>query len=155
LKSIQDGEQPFCSIAPKFYWTEEFPESLFISRLFDAKLIANKNYSIISLDIKSRFESGRVKELNISLIDSSQITKNITLLGNGIRGIIKTSDGKSILRSTFFDISLDGNNKVIISGKGYGHGVGLCQWGAIGQSRQGIDYQTILKHYFPGTKISN
>mgnify|MGYP000005099963 CR=1 FL=1 len=155
LKSIQDGEQPFCSIAPKFYWTEEFPESLFISRLFDAKLITNKNYSIISLDIKSRFESGRVKELNISLIDSSQITKNITLLGNGIRSIIKTSDGKSILRSTFFDISLDENNKVIISGKGYGHGVGLCQWGAIGQSRQGIDYQTILKHYFPGTKISN
>lgn len=153
LKSIKDGDDPFCIIAPKFYWTEEFSEALFISRLFDAGLIDSKNFHIDEIEIKSRFDSGRVKELVVTLLSENQVNKKISLFGNKIRGIIKTADGKSILRSTFFDITTDQNKNVIISGKGYGHGVGFCQWGAIGQSRQGIDYQTILNHYLPGIQI--
>ncbi len=153
LKSVADGDEPFCSIAPKFNWKEEFSEDVFISRLFDAKLIPTKNFKLESVEVKSRFESGRVKELVINLIDDNKNKKTLTLLGNKIRSIIRTADGKSILRSTFFNISIDGNNRVVIVGKGYGHGVGFCQWGAIGQSKQGIDYQTILNHYFPGTQI--
>ncbi len=153
LKSIKDGNDPYCNIAPKFLWTEQYSEELFISRLFDAGLINSKNLSIEQIEIKSRFESGRVKELVVTLSTSNRSVKKVLLYGNQIRGIIKTADGKSILRSTFFDLSLDGNKNVTISGKGYGHGVGFCQWGAIGQSRQGIDYQTILNHYFPGIQI--
>ncbi len=153
LKSIKDGNDPFCSIAPKFYWTEEFSEELFLSRLFDAGLINSKDFSIKQIEIKSRFESGRVNELVITLSTPGKIDKKISLYGNKIRGIIKTADGKSILRSTLFDVSIDKNKNVIISGKGYGHGVGFCQWGAIGQSKQGINYKTILNHYFPGIQI--
>lgn len=153
LKSVADGDEPFCSIAPNFNWKEEFSENVFVSRLFDAKLIPTKNFKLESVKVKSRFESGRVKELAINLIDDNKNEKTLTLLGNKIRNIIKTTNGKSILRSTFFDISIDGDNRVVIVGKGYGHGVGFCQWGAIGQSKKGIDYQTILNHYFPGTKI--
>ncbi len=36
------------------------------------------------------------------------------------------------------------NDNIVIEGKGFGHGVGLCQWGAIGQSRQGINFKQIL-----------
>jgi stage II sporulation protein D len=64
-------------------------------------------------------------------------------------------DDKSILRSTFFNISVDNNKNIIIKGKGNGHGVGLCQWGAIGQSKIGIDFEEILNHYFPGTKVKS
>jgi stage II sporulation protein D len=38
-------------------------------------------------------------------------------------------------------------------GRGYGHGVGMCQWGAIGRARAGQDYRTILLSYFPGVEI--
>lgn len=153
LKSIKDGDGPFCSIAPKFHWTEEFSEELFLSRLFDAGLINSKDFSIKQIEIKSRFESGRVNELVITLSTTGRIDKKISIYGNKIRGIIKTADGKSILRSTLFNISIDKNKNVIISGKGYGHGVGFCQWGAIGQSKQGINYKTILNRYFPEIQI--
>ncbi len=115
LKSVADGDEPFCSIAPKFNWTEEFSEEVFISRLFEAKLIPTKNYKIENLEVKSRFESGRVNELVINLIDHNQNKKSLILSGNSIRSIIRTADGKSILRSTFFNISLKGNNKVVIT----------------------------------------
>jgi stage II sporulation protein D len=39
-------------------------------------------------------------------------------------------------------------------GKGWGHGVGLCQWGSFGQSLVGSDYQKILQFYYPGSKIA-
>jgi stage II sporulation protein D len=42
---------------------------------------------------------------------------------------------------------------VDIEGRGNGHGVGMCQWGAIGRARAGQDYRTILTSYFPGTEI--
>lgn len=153
LTSIKDGDGPYCNIAPKFNWTEEYSEQEFISRLFNAKFLPSKNYRIKYLEIKSRFNSGRIKELVISLMDNNQTGKSLSLFGNNIRYIIKTSDGKSILRSTLFNIVLGDNNGVKIIGKGNGHGVGLCQWGAIGQSKMGIDYLSILNHYFPGTKV--
>jgi stage II sporulation protein D len=153
LKSVKDGNEPYCSISPRYTWEEVYSEELFISRLYDSKLITNKNYMIKSVSIKSRFESGRVNELEITLTDKNNIDKKVKLVGNSMRSIIKTADGKSILRSTLFDIVLTENETIKISGKGNGHGVGLCQWGAIGQSRKGTDFDEILNHYFPGTKI--
>ena len=50
-----------------------------------------------------------------------------------------------------FNVKVIGNGNIIFDGNGFGHGVGLCQWGAIGQSRRGIDYKNILEHYYPGT----
>lgn len=153
LKSIKDGNEPYCSLSPRYSWEEFYSEELFISRLFESKLISNKNYHIKSINIKSRFESGRVNELEILLSGLNGENKRINLAGNSMRSIIKTSDGKSILRSILFDIRLREDNSIIISGKGNGHGVGLCQWGAIGQSKKGITFDEILNHYFPGTKI--
>ena len=39
------------------------------------------------------------------------------------------------------------------TGRGYGHGVGLCQWGARGQAEAGRSYRQILSHYFPGAAV--
>ena len=38
-------------------------------------------------------------------------------------------------------------------GRGWGHGVGMCQWGAMQLSKDGYDYRFILGHYYPGTKL--
>lgn len=46
------------------------------------------------------------------------------------------------------------NGQVVIKSRGAGHGVGLCQWGAIGLAKQGRSYRAILSAYFPGTTIS-
>jgi stage II sporulation protein D len=43
--------------------------------------------------------------------------------------------------------------RLILRGGGNGHGVGMCQWGAIGRARAGQDFRTILRTYFPGTSV--
>lgn len=153
LTGVKDGDGPFCEISPRYEWTENYTQAVFINRLFNAKLIENESYKISSVNVDSRFKSGRVNELIITLNNTQGDEKNISLFGNSMRTIIRNSDGKSILKSTLFDLQVDEDKNIVLSGKGNGHGVGLCQWGAIGQSRKNIDYKKILNHYFPGTEI--
>ena len=56
------------------------------------------------------------------------------------------------LRSSNFEISKNENN-VIITSKGYGHGVGMSQYGALGMAREGYKYSDILKHYYSNVEI--
>ncbi len=56
------------------------------------------------------------------------------------------------LRSTFFNVNPDGMN-VLVKGRGYGHGVGLCQEGAMRMARYGYNYQQIAVYYFPGIHL--
>jgi stage II sporulation protein D len=57
------------------------------------------------------------------------------------------------LKSTFFSCSLDGEF-VVLKGRGFGHGVGLCQEGAMNMSKKGYDYQQILLFYYPKMRLS-
>lgn len=151
LRGVEDGEGPYCSITPRFAWEERYSEKEFINRLVNSRLIGDADFNIQNIEIVSRFESGRVHELNITL-NSGDGDKKISIFGNNIRSVIRTSDNKGILRSTMFDISFN-DGMIMIKGKGYGHGVGLCQWGSIELSREGWNYKNILNHYFPGTEI--
>ena len=56
------------------------------------------------------------------------------------------------LNSTNFSISYKGNNMVFLC-KGYGHGVGMSQWGANAMAKNGAGYDEILKHYYTGVAI--
>jgi stage II sporulation protein D len=70
---------------------------------------------------------------------------------NGISGIKLRSIFN--LPSTFIvgiDIKED---RVIINGRGYGHGVGLCQWGARGMAENGFNYKEVIVYYFPGVIV--
>jgi len=104
------------------------------------------------ISIVDKFGSGRVSELEINLTNYLGEEKSIILQGNEIRSILRTADSKNILWSTLFDLSFN-SNSVVISGKGFGHGVGLCQWGAIALSRKGWDFKEILEHYYSGTNV--
>jgi stage II sporulation protein D len=58
------------------------------------------------------------------------------------------------LRSTFFSVFNDGDS-IILKGRGYGHGVGLCQEGAMEMAGEGRNYMQIIDFYYSGTKISD
>lgn len=70
-----------------------------------------------------------------------------TLKGTDIRNIFK-------LKSSSFKISVD-NNQMIFEVYGYGHGVGMSQYGANFMAKNNFKYKDILYHYYPGTKIFN
>ena len=56
------------------------------------------------------------------------------------------------LRSPHFSLALK-KDVVRVEGRGHGHGVGFCQWGANGQARAGMSYVEIVRHYYPGVEL--
>jgi len=61
--------------------------------------------------------------------------------------------GYDLIRSTNFFVKRQ-NSGFSFQGKGWGHGVGLCQWGAKGMAERAFSYEAILQHYYPGTRLS-
>jgi stage II sporulation protein D len=68
--------------------------------------------------------------------------------GKDFRNIIGPND----IRSNSYEIVMEGYY-VDFYGRGWGHGVGLCQWGAYGMAQKSFDYKAILSHYYPGSKL--
>ena len=93
------------------------------------------NDSVIS--ILSYTDGGNIKEININGNNFS---------GKKVRELLG-------LRSTDFDISISDNNANITT-RGYGHGVGMSQYGANGMANAGYSYKDILSHYYPGTTLT-
>ena len=110
----------------KYYTLKEFYESLGLSFSTVLNIKANKTTS-----------TGRIKEINVN-------GKKFT--GSNLAVSLN-------LRSSFFNIIQD-NNTVIITTKGYGHGVGMSQYGAEAMSTLGYTYDQILKYYYKGVEIS-
>tara|TARA_B100001115_G_scaffold176723_1_gene164240 strand:+ start:74 stop:1252 length:1179 start_codon:yes stop_codon:yes gene_type:complete len=78
--------------------------------------------------------------------------KNFSYKGKSLKLTTVRHDFK--LRSTYFTIELDGD-EVLLKGKGFGHGVGLSQDGAIEMSKRGYSYKSILNHYFFEVELEN
>ena len=82
--------------------------------------------------------------------DSNRVLK-IKINGKEMKGTeVRTALN---LRSTDFDITLN-ENDVIITTRGFGHGVGMSQYGANGMAKEGKNYQEILTHYYKNTEIN-
>ena len=80
------------------------------------------------------------------------------LRGDRIRWVLRRPGQSAILRSSFFKIGVIRDSqgkliKVVASGAGNGHGIGLCQWGAMGMARSGKGYREILSHYYEDTRL--
>lgn len=93
------------------------------------------NNSVIS--ILSYTDGGNIKEININGNNFS---------GKKVRELLG-------LRSADFDISISDNNANITT-RGYGHGVGMSQYGANGMANAGYSYKDILSHYYPGATLT-
>lgn len=152
---------PFCIDSPHFYWTHSFPADTLDHLMKKYLTIANPtytsramNYNITDINIVDRFPSFRVDTMKITTLDG----KTYFVRGDRIRYLFRQADG-SLLRSDMFRIEVVRNKygeikELVLKGQGNGHGVGMCQWGAIGMSRKGYNYKEILSHYFPGTTIN-
>jgi stage II sporulation protein D len=64
------------------------------------------------------------------------------------KSYIRNFAGRNVLPSNNFTISMQGE-EFTAKGHGYGHGVGLCQLGALELAKRGYDYRQILSFYFP------
>lgn len=122
--------------SPNLKWSRDWTGEDLGSLFFEKKL------PVQNIRITSRSPSGRALSLELDFGDEKVVMSALDF---------RRTLGYSQLKSTRFEIEKQGNRFTFV-GQGYGHGVGLCQWGARHLAvRKGYDYQNILKHYYPKT----
>jgi len=124
-----------CEISPYWIWERKIP----IAEIEKAMNIKG----LKTMTIHSRTTTGRVRELIINSGEGKSVIKATEL-----RKLL----GWSRLPSTNYQIKVNGTS-ITFEGKGYGHGVGLCQWSALQMAKEGKNYREILSYFYPGTEI--
>ena len=117
-----------------------------ISRAMVANALKQLGYGlheISGMDIEAITPAGRVKDVAIRSAGRISLVS-----GDSLRGAL----GTTVIPSAFFELELLGD-EAVFSGRGSGHGVGMCQWGAQEMAGRGYDFRAILLHYYPGTDL--
>lgn len=154
---IGETNRHYCDIAPRYRWTR----TLSATQLNDAVAQYLKAYAAVPaggpgtvrhLAIQGTTRSGRVTALDVETNRGAYVVR-----GDDIRFVMRASGGE-ILSSTYFSLEPEYGSdgvlsKVTFRGQGNGHGVGMCQWGAIGRARAGQSFRQILATYYPGTSV--
>jgi stage II sporulation protein D len=110
--------------------------------------------NFVDIHIAERSPSGRVRRVEIETT-----TGTFSVEGDRIRWVLMVdAENSRILPSTLFAFEKSMQNGRVsflsVAGGGNGHGVGMCQNGAIGMARKGYSYRMILSHYYPGTTLA-
>ncbi|MCX8014799.1 MAG: SpoIID/LytB domain-containing protein, partial [candidate division WOR-3 bacterium] len=129
--------KPYCRNSPYFQWTEKIGRAVFQDSILKLAGIKYKFNFDVKLEINKRTK--RVEYLKFIADKEYKIT------GEAVRSVFN-------LKSTLFNLKIE-KDSVKINGNGWGHGIGLCQYGALAMARQKISYKNILKHYYHKIKI--
>jgi stage II sporulation protein D len=145
----------YCDQAPRFRWTrtmdrDELRRAIgrYVQRLPGG---SGGIGAVTNVAVTAVTPTGRVATLTV---DTDR--GRWALHGDEIRSALRSPAGE-LLYSTYFSLDVaagrGGVESLTLRGGGNGHGVGMCQSGAIGRARAGQDFRTILRTYYPGTTI--
>lgn len=140
LPYLQGVACKYCAESPSVHWGQSLPLKKIESQL--------KNGGVTLSGLKDirpgrRNKSGRLMEVSLVARQGSQ-----DITGAKFRKLV----GFTVIKSTNFDVKVSGDD-ALFTGAGYGHGVGLCQWGAKNRALDGFDYREIITYYYPGARI--
>ena len=132
---------PLAAGSPNFQWTLELRLGDLSERLQ-----------------RSGFGVGAVRNVEVTERTISLRAGTVTVRGSAGTQRLRGNDfrlaiGYDTLKSTLFAVAVDGE-VARFSGRGYGHGVGMCQWGAKSMAELGASAEQILAFYYPGTALS-
>ena len=166
---IPGTDKFYCDASGRFRWTSTFDQDQLRASLekylgsvtpaVEPPVSPSANTPRLSLGRITGFRvEGRTASDRVRAVSIQTERGNYVVRGNDVRFILRTPGG-SLLNSTYFtaETTSDGSGAIaslVLKGGGYGHGIGMCQFGAIGRARAGQDYKTILTTYFPGTTVS-
>jgi stage II sporulation protein D len=155
---IPGTERYYCDESPRFRWTRTVDRHT-LGVMLDRHLRAYVTVpaggagNVRAVEVEGRTQTDRVRALTFITTRG-----RYTVRGNDVRFVLREPGGE-IVNSTYFIVESERGAdgalaRLVLRGGGYGHGVGMCQWGAIGRARAGQDYRTILQAYYPGTTIA-
>lgn len=137
LRSVED---PYRAGSPYDRWTVRIPLGQLEGMLRASGLGV---YDLQSVEIVRTSESGRALLLRLGGPSGSwEVTAQL----------LRAAVGLNVLRSTRFAVRVE-NQTVVFEGSGWGHGVGLSQWGARGMAMAGADFARILRHYYRDVEL--
>ncbi|MBI5494747.1 MAG: SpoIID/LytB domain-containing protein [Deltaproteobacteria bacterium] len=137
LKVVACG---FCKDCGRYTWTLKLTPTELGDALREARLDVG---AVQDVTVPRRTRTGRA-----AMVAVAGSARTRTMHAEDLRRIL----GYDRLRSRMFTVKREGGN-LVFDGKGSGHAVGLCQWGARGMGQQGMDYRTILGRYYSGARI--
>lgn len=148
LRAVNDHGA--CKLSPHYRWSFEIDQN----RLH--KLLRNKTgryVAKVAIAEADRFQN--VSQM--AFYSSRSAAKPSELMqANRFRIWLLKSEGPRSLKSTNFTLTYhSATGKYLFKGKGLGHGVGLCQWGALGLAKSGWMYDDILRFYYKGVEIKD
>lgn len=132
---------PYCRISPHYLWHKEIPLGELEKKLGAAGHDIGR---IVSVRCLGRNASGRVDKMEIK----DDAGKALILPAKDFRLIMGPND----VRSARFITKIKWG-KLVLDGLGWGHGAGMCQWGAYGLGKKGKTAGEILQFYYPGSEI--
>ena len=152
-----DDAASFCSASPHFRWAEAW-SGVDLDKTVRVTLPRVLNWpagrdpgGLVDLRVGERDRSGRVTVLEVVTT-----TGTYPVRGDAMRWVLKPKD-RTLLRSTMFVLEIEREAGVIVRvaarGGGSGHGVGMCQTGALAMARAGYDRDAILARYYPGVHV--
>lgn len=146
---------PWCAISPRYRWQEHWTATqlaAILRRTLAAEALPTARAGdLAELRVLERTGSGRIATLELA-----GARGRTALRGSAIRRVLQTTAGGLLWSADFtVRIARQGGRieRIVAEGRGSGHGVGMCQWGAIGRARAGQDYRAILASYYPGTEL--
>jgi len=153
---IPGTDRFYCDPSPRFSWTQTWDKPA-LRAVLEKYLSTYTAAPKTGLGrITSITEQGRTASDRIAVLRITTDAGTYALRGNDTRFVLRNPQG-AILNSTYFrHVTTTDNGEVsslTVTGRGYGHGIGMCQWGAIGRARAGQDFRTILETYYPGTRV--
>lgn len=161
------GDRDFyCGLSPKFRWREEWDAdglSAILARTLPAVLGRGGNGG--SATSGAAADIGRVTDIRAARLTGggrvaelvvTTTTGTFTVNHGRVRDVLRPAADRQLLSTLFqLHVEKDGERlvRVVASGAGFGHGVGMCQFGAVGRARAGQDYRRILATYYHGTTL--
>jgi stage II sporulation protein D len=148
----------YCRDASSFTWTETW-NGQEIAGLIERHLPAVASTPVgqpvgrvRDIGITAKAPSGRVRWLTVETDGGTY-----RVFGDRVRWLLRRPGSARILQSAWFELEVERRggrvSKVVAQGRGFGHGVGMCQHGALGMARQGYTYDEILEHYYRGIDL--
>ena len=159
LRPVSDasgGGHYYCELSPRFRWREEW-DAVRLRAILSRTLAAVMDNEggglqrITDIEITRTTSSGRVGELRVAFEHG-----DVRVPGSDVRGVLRAQPDQPLGSSAFrLSVTKAGGQvtRVVATGSGWGHGVGFCQWGAVGRARAGQSYEKIVTTYFPGTNV--
>ncbi|HMV47479.1 MAG TPA: SpoIID/LytB domain-containing protein, partial [Blastocatellia bacterium] len=143
LRGVRDE---FCATMPHRRWEQTIPAAR-LAEALQRDERTNAGATVKSLTVSKRDATGRAEWLTI------EGARQVKVRGWDFKLIVGRGLGWQMIKSSRFDVARVGDD-FVFRGGGFGHGLGLCQEGARGAARRGMNYRQIVGFYFPGTRLA-